>query len=272
MNKFITTTALFSLLILGACTAVNSNQVGVKVKNMGSGAGVQETELPTGWHFNGLGEDIILFPKNVFTETWATLENAGGPPISFTNKDGIQTNIALSILVRVDPSKASDLVQKYRLGFKEVVDGPVRRTIQDSFQRNGVNFSSEELMSGSAPKLTAAVWNDVKDRLSQEGVIIESINTVGPVGLPANIINRINDKVEAEQAAQAEQAKVATVQAQAQQRIAQAQGVAEALRIEGEAIRQNPEVIQLRTIQKWSGHCPLGANSCVVGSSVITQQ
>ena len=54
----------------------------------------------------------------------------------------------------------------------------------------------------------------------------------------------------------AAQAKVATVQAQAAQQVAQADGKAKALDLEGEAIRRNPEVLRIRAIEKWDGKLP----------------
>ncbi len=40
------------------------------------------------------------------------------------------------------------------------------------------------------------------------------------------------------------------------QAIAVATGKAEAQRIEGDALRANPEVIELRAIERWNGHLP----------------
>jgi regulator of protease activity HflC (stomatin/prohibitin superfamily) len=52
------------------------------------------------------------------------------------------------------------------------------------------------------------------------------------------------------------QAAVATATAQADSKIATAKGKAEATRIEAEAIRTNPEILQQRAIETWDGKLP----------------
>ena len=49
---------------------------------------------------------------------------------------------------------------------------------------------------------------------------------------------------------------MATVQAEAQQRIAAAEGEAKAIQVQGDVLRSNPAVLQLRAIEKWDGHMP----------------
>lgn len=262
---------------LSACgTQIRSGQVGVRVNEVGSQAGVQDQELGVGWYFPQWGSYITKFPTTIRTEIWSDDERAGGPALQFNNADGVPTRVAVSILLRIDPTRASDAVQRYRLGFDELVDGPVRRRIQGAFVAigSGPTFTSEALTSGpAAAQLLAAVRGEVEETLlREEGVIIEDLVLVGAPGLPEAIRDRINDRVEAEQAAQAEQARVATIEAQARQRVAQAEGEARAIELTGAALRANPQVLRQREIEKWGGLCPLDAEVCAPGGSLITSR
>ncbi len=49
---------------------------------------------------------------------------------------------------------------------------------------------------------------------------------------------------------------MATARADADARIAKAQGDAKAIQVEAEAIRTNPEIINLRAVEKWDGKLP----------------
>jgi len=62
--------------------------------------------------------------------------------------------------------------------------------------------------------------------------------------------------VTAEQEALAAKNKLERIKFEADQRIAEAKGKAEAMRIESEALKSNPEILQLRTLEKWNGILP----------------
>lgn len=279
-----------AVISLSACgQVVRSDEVGVLVRDMGANAGVEPQELNTGRHWPAIGSYIITFPKRVQTETWANEpaqpgnanaiqpeneSSVGGPPITFTNKDGIRTGIGVSMQLRIDPTKASDLVARYRLGLDEIVDNHVRRRVQGAFSRNGANLTSEELMTGGAAStLIAQVLRDVSVPLAKEGVIIENIEQVGGIEMPQSITARINQNVEAAQQAQREETRVKIFEAQARQSIVEAEARAKAMQIEGDALRANPEILKLREIEKSKGICPMNAQTCVVGgdASAILQ-
>ena len=78
----------------------------------------------------------------------------------------------------------------------------------------------------------------------------------GNVRVPEVVLAQINNKIANEQRALAAQAQVATIQAEAQQRIAAAEGEARAIQLQGATLRANPEVLRLRAIEKWDGKLP----------------
>lgn len=54
-------------LSLLACSKVTPGHVGVRVNNLGSNAGVENTALGVGWYWTGFGQHIYEYP--VFTST-----------------------------------------------------------------------------------------------------------------------------------------------------------------------------------------------------------
>ena len=85
---------------------------------------------------------------------------------------------------------------------------------------------------------------------------VERLFWAGNVRMPDTVLQQINARIANEQHALAAQAQVATVQAEAQQRIAAAEGEAKAIQVQGDSLRTNPEVLRLRAIEKWDGHMP----------------
>lgn len=176
--------------------------------------------------------------------------------------------MGVALQLRVDPTKASDLVQRYRQGLPEIIDGSVRMRVQGAFNQIGSQYTSEQISTGKAPELLNRVFEMVKEPLAKEGIILENMQMVNSVWLPEQIMESINKNAKAKQDVQAAESQKGVTQAQTEQRIIEAQGRAEALNIEGEAIRKNPEVLKLREIEKSQGLCPLGASTCVIGGDV----
>jgi regulator of protease activity HflC (stomatin/prohibitin superfamily) len=259
------------LVTMVACsgTRVRSGEVGVRVVDLGAHAGVQEHELGVGWYFPQPGSYVLKFPTTTRTEVWSDNGDAIGPAIQFNNADGVPTRMAVSVQVRIDPERASNAVQRYRLGFEDMVRGPVQRDLQDAFVRLGPHFTSQQLVSGEGSQLLIDVTTLLNSRLGREGVIIDNINLVGAPALPDAIRDRINQRIEAEQNVATQEAQVRVVQAQAQQRIAAAEGLARATQIEGAALAANPQVLRMREIERWNGQCPLDTNTCVIGSGAL---
>jgi regulator of protease activity HflC (stomatin/prohibitin superfamily) len=274
MNRSLLTLGFAAVLVLAtavACsgTRVRSGEVGVRVVDLGAHAGVQEHELGVGWYFPQLGSYVLKFPTTTRTEVWADNGDAIGPSIQFNNADGVPTRMAVSVQVRIDPQRASNAVQRYRLGFEDMVRGPVQRDLQDAFVRLGPRYTSQQLVSGEGSRLLVEVTQLLNQRLGREGVIIDNINLVGAPALPDAIRDRINQRIEAEQNVATQEAQVRVVQAQAQQRIAEAEGLARATEIEGRALAANPQVLRQREIERWNGQCPLDSDTCVIGAGAL---
>jgi len=191
--------SLSAIGLVGCGQPVKQGEVGVKVVEVGGNAGVRNTELGTGRYWNAIGERIIVFPTTTQTYNWT-----GGASIRFLNKDGVQTTAPVSVTFRVSPSKASDLVQTYKLGMEDIVNGPLQRYLQNAFVVRGVGYTSEQLYGAGAQQLSADVTEmlrrgsrDASGRVVQpglesQGIIIESVNWAGSPVLPDSIVARIN--------------------------------------------------------------------------------
>lgn len=270
-----------------AGTTIPSGYVGVRVINQalpGFQAGVQPNELGVGWHPPIWGSEVKRFPTTVNTVVWADGDAAAtvqvgsryrteiiGPSMSFVVGDRIRVGLPVALQVSTVGARASDLVQTYRFGFDELVSGPVQRELQEAFTRIGPRFTSDQIINDGGAALADAVETELRPIFNELGVNLQGLNVVGAPVMPAEIQERITALVEARQNTLLQQERVAVVEAEAQQRIAAAHGRAEALRIEGEALRQNPSIARLREIERWNGQCPLDAEICAPGNAAAVQ-
>lgn len=244
---------LFFLLFVGSCSfdRVNPGHVGIKVSNLGSGAGVQPKALGVGWYLTPLGTNLYEYPIFTNNYTWKDSEQ-----LRFQDKTGLTVTADVGIAYRADPNKVPILFQKFRRDMDSILAGQVRNTVRDAIVRNASNLSVEEIYGSKKAWLIDKAHEDSVKYLAPYGIVVEQLIWAGNINLPKEIQQQINNRVANEQQALAEQAKVATAKARSEAKIAEAQGKAEALRIEGDAINANPAVVQLRAIESWNGALP----------------
>jgi regulator of protease activity HflC (stomatin/prohibitin superfamily) len=253
---------LVLLVLLGAssCTKqVHPGNVGVMVNNIGSDAGVQSRALGVGIYFVGLGQQIYEYPVYTRTYTWtqsATEQNGTNEEFQFQDKNGLALSADVAVAFSVDPTRAPRLFQKYRTAMEGVIAGPLRNAIRDALVTRAAQMSVEEIYGPRKAELIRSAEADVRAYMAPSGLTIERLYWAGNVRLPDAVLAQINAKIANEQAALAAQAKVAQAQAEADQQVALAKGEAESIKIRGEALRSNPEVVRLQAINKWNGVLP----------------
>ncbi len=266
MMKFLKVLAIAgAALALTACgTNVPSGSVGVKVKNFGGSTGVQSTPLGTGWHGQGFGEDVILFPVTQKQYSFARTADIN-EEVSFSDNSGLPISGDLGVTIRVDRSKAPALYERYRLTPEELINGPIRLAIRSEINRQANGLSTEQIYSGGSTRITQAALVNIRRVYSPQGIEIIDLEWLNPLRYPTAVVEAIQAKTTREQQALAARADEARATALANAAVATARGEAEATRLRAQAISANPQVLQQDWINKWNGVLP----TTVAGDSQI---
>ena len=246
-------------LLLAACSQVQPGHVGVRVDNLGSHAGVENQALGVGWYWTGFGQHIYEYPVYTNTYTWtrsATEQTATNEEFTFQDKNGLSMSADVAVSFSVDPDRAPILFQKYRTEMGGIIAGPVRNAVRDALVTRAAQMQVEEIYGPRKAELIRQAEGDVRSFMAPFGLRIERLYWASNVRLPETVRAQIEQKIANEQAALAAQAQVSTVEAEARQRVASAQGEASAINVQGAALRANPEVLRLRAIEKWDGRLP----------------
>ena len=244
---------------LSSCSTVSPGYVGVKVDRYGSSAGVEPEALGIGTYFVGPGQSIHEYPVSTQNYTWtkSTEEgNATNEEFSFQDKSGLIVTGDVSIAYHVDPAKAPVLFQKYRMDMDTIIAGPLRNQVRSAIVNVASGMSVEEIYGPKKAELINNAQRQVQAYFQPFGLVVESMYWAGPIRIPQNILDQINQRTKNEQEALAAQANLATVEADAKSRIAKAQGEAEAQRLIAESIKSSPELVRKMWIEKWDGHMP----------------
>lgn len=233
---------------------VPAGNVGIKVYLLGNDKGVDNEVLGVGRQWIGWQQELYLYPTFTQNDSWT-----GNEGMTFQDKDGVTITADLGASYHVDAPKAAMLFQKYRKGIDEISLLVIRRYVQDSLVRHASLLTVEEINGPMRAKLLQDVQVDVAAQLAPSGLVIEKLTWVGRLGLPAQVQTALNNKIAATQDAMTRQNEVAKAEASANIERAKAQGdsdavlmhakaEAQSIRIKGDALRDNPSLIDLERV------------------------
>ncbi len=250
---------LIAIVPMSSCSRVEPGHVGIKVSNFGSSAGVSDHALGVGWYFTPVGTNIYEYPIYTSTYAWtksSTEQSGNDEEFPFQDRNGLNLSADVSVAYRVDTVKAPILFQKYRIDMAGIVAGPLRNAVRSGLNEEAAGLGIEEIYGPKKAALLSAVHRDVARYFEPVGLHVEQLYWASNIRVPDQVLSQINTKIANEQAALAAQANVATVKANADARIADAEGKAKASQIEGDALRANPAILRQRAIEKWDGKLP----------------
>jgi regulator of protease activity HflC (stomatin/prohibitin superfamily) len=265
---------LFSLLL--RVTRIEAGHVGVEINLAGKQRGASEIPVRTGWVvYSPLSTQIIEFPTYVQTVKWTR-----------NTKEGMEIFVDVSLSYAIEPTKAPDFYVKYRVGNLEMfTHGILRDIVRNSLNEVASTYVVEDIYGEGKAEFLHKVQSMIEQKVAPVGVSVQQFGFIGAPRVPAVIATAITAKAQAIQQAERARNELATTQAEAAKKIAEAEGDAKSLvtRAQGEAdanrIRQNsltPQLLELRRIEnsralidKWNGALPTVESG--QGSGMILQ-
>jgi regulator of protease activity HflC (stomatin/prohibitin superfamily) len=269
--------ALLLLSLVLRVTRIEAGHVGVEINLAGRQRGASEIPVRTGWVvYSPLTTQIIEFPTYVQTVKWTKDTNEGHPineEMGFNSKEGMEIFVDVSLSYAIDPSKAPDFYVKYRVDdLDRFTHGILRDIVRNSLNEVASTYAVEDIYGEGKAEFLHKVQAMIEQKVSIVGVGVQQFGFIGAPRVPPVIAAAITAKAQAIQQAERARNELATTQAEAAKKIAEAEGDAKSLvtRAQGEAdanrIRQNsltPQLLDLRRIEnnralidKWNGQLP----------------
>lgn len=246
-------------------TRVEPGHVAIVVDLAGSQRGVQDYTLRTGWvTYSPLSTQVIEYPTSVQTASWTKSTNEGAPTdesITFTTKEGTTVNADISLSYNLNAAKIPQFYVTFRnddlSGFTY---GYLHNIARDAFNNVGGSFTVQQVMGDNAHFL-AEVQTLVSKQVEPLGVNIMQFGFIGAPRPPQGVIQAINASQQAQYIAQQKTNELMQAQADANKRVAQAEGEAKANEALAKSI--SPELLQWRAydiqdrwINRWNGRTP----------------
>ena len=162
----------------------------------------------------------------------------------------VTSKIALNY--HLDPDLVDRIWQEVGEDYNTRVIAP---SIQEAVKAESAKFTAEELIT-KREEVKEKIKANLAERLLERFIIVDEFNIID-FEFSAAFNTAIEAKVTAEQLKLKADRDLERIVIEADQRIAEARGKAEAIRIEAQALRQNAQVVELRWIEKWDGKVPL---------------
>ena len=235
-----------------AFVVIPAGHVGVMFNVFG---GVQDRELSEGFHI--VLPVIQQVTQYDVRQQEITLATTTGDHINARSSEGLDIGVDVTVLYQVVGDEAAKLHQDIGPSYVAIRLRPQIRTAV----RDGIaNYNAANLISSQRAELQRVIEEALKTSLAPDNLNILGV-LLRDVRIPTLITSAIEEKQAAEQQVEVEENRRRQAEIAAQRRvieaegerdaaIARATGEAEALRLRAEALRGNPDLIQLEFAQR----------------------
>ncbi len=253
--------AVIAVIIISAiCVGyerVDAGHEGIKVNLYGDNKGVDDVKLVTGaqW-YNKFTTAIYEYPTHVMSVDY--------PSFSINAKDGSSFTVDPSIALKIIDGQAPYVFVKYRKDdIMDIVNGPIYTYIKDAFRIELNKYTTDELVS-KREQFENSIENRLIEELKNEGFQLDKVTS--GLQYPGSLVSAINSKNAMIQEAQKIENEVLAIEAEAKKKIAEARGIADALRIKGDAEAEYNRkisnslsllIVQKQFVDTWDGKLPV---------------
>lgn len=229
-------------LLVGSLTIIPASHVGV-VTTFGK---IHEETLREGLHFVGPIAQVHDIYTGVHVSTVDKTE-AG-------SKDLQSVHASLTVNFHPDPATVRNLYAiNTTLSYAGLIVPPAA---QEVFKAVVSQYTAEELIT-KRQEVSLNIHRALSAKLEAYFLKVQSIQLVN-FGFSKSFDAAIEEKVTASQKAATAQRNLERVKFEAEARISQAKGEAEAIRIQAEAVAKagGEEYVRLKAVEKWNGQLP----------------
>jgi len=250
--------AVVLIFVLNPIVIVGAGERGV-IMNWGA---VQDYVWGEGMHFKmPIMQDIHIM--DVRTQKYVVTAKSASSDLQ-----DVSTEVALNY--HVDAGKVNKIYQTIGSDFADRIISPA---VQECVKAGTAQYTAEQLIT-KRPEAKNTIDLCLGGRLAEYGIVVDTISITN-FQFSEQFTTAIEAKVTAEQSALQAQNKLKQIEFEAQQKVTTATAEATAIKIQGDALRSNPEVVSLRWIEKWDGKMPIvwsGGQSMIMDISTLFQK
>jgi regulator of protease activity HflC (stomatin/prohibitin superfamily) len=219
--------------LLSACIVqIGAGEIGVQVL-YGS---VQNNVLSSGLHFINPLMDVQRMDIKTQNYTMSAVHNEGAKEgddaIRVLSADGLEVVIDLTVLYKVLPTSAPDILRQTGIDYTDKIVRPLTRT---KIRDNAVYYDAVSLFSTKRDEFQTRITKSIEDDFHRRGLLLEQI-LIRNITLPQAVKTSIEQKISAEQDAQKMQFVLQKERQEAERKRVEAQGISDYQRIISESL------------------------------------
>jgi regulator of protease activity HflC (stomatin/prohibitin superfamily) len=217
----------FGLAVIGAFTAsliqIEPGEVGVQ-KLFGK---VSDNVLESGLNFKNPLVEVVPFDIKTQNYTMSGVategEIVGDDAIRVLSADGLEVIIDLTVLYKVVPNVAPNILKEIGTDYRNVIVRPICRT---KIRDNAVYYDAVALYSSKRDEFQARIFKSIESDFQSRGLLLEQL-LVRNITLPESVKTTIESKINAEQEAQKMTFVLQKEKQEAERKRVEAQGIAD---------------------------------------------
>jgi len=206
---------------------VNPGEVGVQ-KLFGK---VSDHILESGLNLKNPLVEVVHFDVKTQNYTMSEVEDEGDKrgddAIHVLSADGLEVIIDLTVLYKVIPGEAPNILRKIGVNYRDIIVRPVCRT---KIRDNAVYYEAIALYSTKRDEFQGKIFASIEKDFRERGLVLEQL-LVRNISLPASVKATIESKINAEQEAQKMAFVLQKEKQEAERKRIEAQGIADYQRI-----------------------------------------
>ena len=239
-------TLLAILLIIPAFfTIVPANSVGILYSPFSGG--IQDDVLDEGIQTKGPFDSVYILSTEVQTNKVDSLFGQ--------TQDSQFLTISIDVKYQIDPLEAVKVFQKFRT-LNKVTTELVKPAAQRAIEEATTKYNIIEILGDKRIEVYSEIEKSLTTRFATDGITLHSI-TFLDTDAGDEIEQQIRDEAVAKKAVETAKQQRTKAEIDAETRIIAAQAEAREKEILAEAIAENPEILELEWIKKWTGILPL---------------
>ncbi|MEL6970527.1 MAG: prohibitin family protein [Bacteroidota bacterium] len=218
--------SLLIAVLLSSCVVVRPGEVGVRQK-LGR---INDQALAEGPRsYNPFTSTIVTLPTRT-----VNLEIRSNLP----SKEGLTISSEISILYRIIPEQAPDILREIGRSYEQQIILPVFRSASADVT---ARFLAKDMHSGERAIIETQIRDRMADILKPKGIVVENV-LMKSIQLPQGLARSIEEKLQAEQDAQRMEFVKQQEARNAERLLIQAEGERNAAVINADAERQRVEI------------------------------
>jgi prohibitin 2 len=249
-NIFMSVVGIIALLIfLDGFIMIPAGQIGVILDR---GRGVLEQTLPTGLHLKiPFWQSVTKMDTRLQTYTMSATSSEGevygNDAIEALTKDGQKVRIDASIQFYLNGKKAPQVFSEVGLDYSQKV---VRPAIRSVIRGVITGFNSKDLFQiETRQEAQTMMVKRMTENLERKNLILDDV-LVRKVTFSDIYLQAIEEKQIAEQKIQKAEFEKQEALIHKEKKIIEAEAESESIRLKGDALKNNPSIVQLEMIQK----------------------